>query len=88
MPGTPLAAAVPGATVRTNSRHHQAVTPDRLASGLQVAATTADGLIEALVDPSRRWAVSVQWHPERTEMGATFAPLFEAFVRACAAVRA
>lgn len=87
-PDTLLAAAVPSATLRTNSRHHQAVTPNRLATGLQVAATTPDGIIEALVDPSQRWVVSVQWHPERAEMGATSAPLFEAFVRASAPVRA
>ncbi len=83
-PGTLLATNLPGTSVRANSRHHQAVTADRLAPGLQVAATTPDGIIEALVDPSQRWALSVQWHPERAEMGATCVPLFEAFVRACA----
>ena len=87
-PGTLLARAVEGPRVRTNSRHHQAVTPERVAPGLEVAATTADGVVEALVDPSRRWAVSVQWHPERAEMGGAFDGLFRAFVEACAAIRA
>ncbi len=88
VPGTLLATTLPAASVRTNSRHHQAVTRERVAPGLQAAATTDDGVVEALVDPSQRWVVSVQWHPERAEMGATFAPLFEAFVRACVPVRA
>jgi putative glutamine amidotransferase len=88
VPGTRLAEAVGVGSVRTNSRHHQAVTPDRLGEGLRVAATTADGVVEALEDPSLRWAVSVQWHPERKELGSAFAPLFEAFVRAAAALRA
>ena len=93
-PGTLLARALEvsdasgaGLRPRANSRHHQAVTPDRLAPGLEVAATTEDGIVEALVAPSQRWAVSVQWHPERAEVGATFDGLFLAFVEACAAVQ-
>ena len=86
--GTLLAGTLEGSRMRTNSRHHQAVTRERVAPGLEVAATTEDGIVEALVDPSRRWAVSVQWHPERAEMGAAFDGLFRAFVEACAAVRA
>ena len=42
--------------------HHQAV--DRVADGLEVAARTADGTIEALELPGRRFALGVQWHPE------------------------
>jgi putative glutamine amidotransferase len=87
-PGTLLAAALGVTRVRANSRHHQAVTPELVGPGLEVAATTADGIVEALVDPSRRWAVSVQWHPERAETGDAFAGLFRAFVEACAGVQA
>lgn len=72
-------------TLRVNSRHHQAVTLDRLAPGLRVAATTPDGIVEALERPDRRWVVSVQWHPERDEMADSQGPLLEAFVEACAA---
>lgn len=82
-PGTVLATILGGEPIRANSRHHQAVTGDRVAPGLTVAGTTPDGIVEALEDPARRWVVSVQWHPERTEMGDASAPLFEAFVRAC-----
>ena len=86
--GSLLAALFGVRSLRVNSRHHQAVTPDRLAPGLRVAATTADGVIEALERPDRRWAVSVQWHPEREEIAGPQLPLFEAFVEACATTAA
>ncbi len=84
LPGTPLAEAVGAATVRVNSRHHQAVTAERVASGLVAAATAPDGVVEGLVDPSQRWAVSVQWHPEMPEVAGAFRGLFRSFVAACA----
>jgi gamma-glutamyl-gamma-aminobutyrate hydrolase PuuD len=82
-PGTILAGILGEGPVRVNSRHHQAVTPERVAPNLVVAGQTEDGVIEALEDPSKRWAVSVQWHPERDEMGDAPRALFEAFVAAC-----
>jgi putative glutamine amidotransferase len=45
------------------SEHHQAV--DRLAPGLRVTGTAPDGLVEALEVPGHRFALGVQWHPER-----------------------
>lgn len=79
-----LLASVFGArSLRVNSRHHQAVTLDRVAPGLRVAATTEDGVVEALEQPERRWALSVQWHPERDEIATAQRPLFAAFVEAC-----
>lgn len=44
------------------SWHHQAI--DRVGEGLQIAATAADGLIEALEIPEHYWCIAVQWHPE------------------------
>ncbi len=82
--GSLLAGLFGERSLNVNSRHHQAVTPDRLAPGLRVAATTADGIVEALERPDRRWVVSVQWHPEREEIADQQRPLFEAFVTACA----
>ena len=82
--GSLLAGLFDVPSLRVNSRHHQAVTLDRLAPGLRVAATTPDGVVEALERPDRRWVVSVQWHPERKEDGASQRPIFEAFVEACA----
>src|SRR5919201_922435 len=63
-----------------NSRHHQAVTPDRLAPGLR-ATVLHDGLVEAFESPTHRWVVGVQWHPERkAEVGKAAARIFDAFV--------
>lgn len=75
-----------------NSRHHQAVTPERLAPGLVEAGRTAgDGLVvlEAIEAPQHPFALGVQWHPERLEMSAVAAlerastSLFRAFIAVC-----
>ncbi|HEY7269513.1 MAG TPA: gamma-glutamyl-gamma-aminobutyrate hydrolase family protein, partial [Dehalococcoidia bacterium] len=50
-----------------NSRHHQAVAPERLAPGLRATAMSPDGLVEAMESERDAWVVSVQWHPERDE---------------------
>lgn len=72
-----------GSSVRVNSRHHQAVTLERLADGLQMVITSADGLVEGMESDSQRWVVGVQWHPERPEMREDSRGLFGAFVAAC-----
>jgi putative glutamine amidotransferase len=63
-----------------NSRHHQAV--QTVGSGLVVSATAPDGVIEAVEDPSKRFCVGVQWHPENFYRTGEFRALFEAFVTA------
>ncbi|MEE8421389.1 MAG: gamma-glutamyl-gamma-aminobutyrate hydrolase family protein [Dehalococcoidia bacterium] len=85
--GTLLATALglaDGGVLHANSRHHQAVTLDRVAPGLVVVATTPDGVVEGLVDRSQPWALSVQWHPEMAEAAGPSAGLWTAFVAACA----
>ncbi len=72
-----------GAVLRVNSRHHQGVTPERLAASLKPLAHSPDGLVEAVESREHRWVVGVQWHPERPEMRQAAAPLFAAFVAAC-----
>lgn len=70
-----------------NTYHHQAVTADRLARGLACAAVTVKGpaLLEGIEAPDRRWALAVQWHPERFyELDERHRRLFSAFVRVAA----
>jgi putative glutamine amidotransferase len=63
-----------------NSRHHQAV--QKVGQGLVVSATAPDGVIEAVEDPSKRFCLGVQWHPENFYRTGEFRALFEAFVTA------
>ena len=79
--GSRLHAALGSASAQVNSRHHQAVTAERLAPRLQVVASSPDGLVEGVESLAHRWVVGVQWHPEREEMAAGMAPLFQELVR-------
>jgi putative glutamine amidotransferase len=80
--------------LEVNSYHHQAITADRLAPGLRIAAVAdhagAGQLVEGVEssDPDR-WLIGVQCHPERTESSPpVFERLWSSFVAACAAARA
>ena len=57
------------------SHHHQGY--GRLGEGLREAARAEDGTIEAVEDPSRRFALGVLWHPEAGEDFALFEALVE-----------
>lgn len=72
-------------TCAVNSRHHQAVR--KVAEGLEVSATSPDGVIEGVERPGSWFCVGVQWHPENFWRTGEFRPLFEAFVTACARKR-
>jgi putative glutamine amidotransferase len=52
--------------------------------GLVETAWAADGTLEGVEDPSQRFLVGVQWHPEASEDAA----LFEALVEHARAYRA
>jgi putative glutamine amidotransferase len=75
--GTTLATIL-GDRADVKSHHHQGY--GELGSGLREAARAADGTVEALEDPTRRFTVGVLWHPEEGEDLA----LFEALVREAA----
>jgi putative glutamine amidotransferase len=64
-----------------NSRHHQAVKD--LGDGLITTGTAPDGVIEAIEDPSKRFCLGVQWHPENFYRTGEFRPLFDGFITAC-----
>ena len=46
------------------SWHHQALAD---AVGFDIIARSDDGVIEGIIDPTRRFSLGVQWHPERTD---------------------
>ena len=66
--------------VPVNSSHHQAVknVPDNIV----VDAVAPDGVIEGIEDPSRRFCIGVQWHPE-FNISPADVKLFAAFIDAC-----
>jgi gamma-glutamyl-gamma-aminobutyrate hydrolase PuuD len=66
----------PRATV--NSWHHQAC--DRLGEGLLRTAESPDGVCEGIESARHRFAIGVQWHPERMQADDRQRALFRALV--------
>jgi gamma-glutamyl-gamma-aminobutyrate hydrolase PuuD len=64
-----------GESASVKSHHHQGF--GKLGEGLRVAAHAGDGTVEAVWDPSRRFAVGVLWHPEAGEDMRLFEELVE-----------
>lgn len=60
--GTPLADLLQKKQLSVNSYHHQAVKD--LSPKLREMAFSADGLVEAVFMPGRKFVWAVQWHPE------------------------
>ena len=79
--GTRLAEIFGDGELHVNSYHHQAIR--EVAPPFTVTALSTDGVIEAIEDPAKRFALGVQWHPEDlTAKHPQFRGLFEAFVDA------
>jgi gamma-glutamyl-gamma-aminobutyrate hydrolase PuuD len=64
-----------GERAPVKSHHHQGY--GSLGEGLREAARAEDGTIEAIEDPSQRFALGVLWHPEEDEDAALFRALVE-----------
>ncbi len=79
---TRLGAVLGGEHAPVKSHHHQGF--GRVGEGLRVAARAEDGTVEAVEDPSARFALGVLWHPEAGED----MKLFEALVEEAARYRA
>ena len=62
--GTQLAQVMENTQVVTASGHHQAVRD--VADDVEVVATAADGIVEAIAVRGRENLIAVQWHPEVT----------------------
>jgi putative glutamine amidotransferase len=85
VPGSQLAQHLGGAgEYHVNSRHHQGVTDERLASNLVASAYSADGVVEGLEVSGYgfRFLLGVQCHPERLGEAPEFEAVLRAFVRA------
>jgi putative glutamine amidotransferase len=52
-----------GRSAYVESEHHQAIR--RLGRGLRATATSPDGMVESIERTDRRFALGLQWHPER-----------------------
>jgi putative glutamine amidotransferase len=65
--------AIVGDRAPVQSHHHQGF--GRVGSGLRETAWADDGTLEAIEDPSKRFALGVLWHPEEAEDGALFRTL-------------
>jgi len=82
LPGTKLQAIAGADELAVNSAHHQAVKAP--APGLVIDAVAADGVIEGIEHPARRFCLGVQWHPEYL-LSDGDRRLFAAFIAACGA---
>ena len=72
-------------TIEVNSYHHQAVKSP--AKRAEVMAVSEDGLVEAISVKGQKFAVGVQWHPERLDASRTSLsglPLLRHFLQLCA----
>jgi len=71
---------IPQGCYIVNSSHHQSVR--RLGPGLNPAAFSDDGILEAYYATGRNFVAGLQWHPERSNDHLS-ALIFEGFVSAC-----
>jgi putative glutamine amidotransferase len=76
-PGSLAARAAGAVSHPTKSHHHQGV--DTIGEGFEVTGwATVDDLVEAIEEPTRRFALGVQWHPEADSTAAEITALVEA----------
>lgn len=94
-PNTFVAGIVNVPAFHVNTYHHQAVDRNTLAPGFAPAAFDGSNgwIIEAWESRVNRWAVGVQWHPERMQdFGSTeeaaHRKLWDSFIEACREAKA
>ena len=77
---TKLYSIISKQNIMVNSAHHQAIkVPGK---GLIVNALSNDGVIEGIEDPTKKFCIGVQWHPEFFIQGSDN-KLLKAFINAC-----
>lgn len=82
--GTHLSELGSAGMVEITSSHHQAIVD--VPPPYRLAATSPDGLIEAIEHAEKDFVIGVQWHPERDPVQPDW--LLQGFVRYCAAASA
>lgn len=78
--GTPLYDIIGRERININSYHHQAV--KELGRGIIAMADADDHIIEAICIEGHRFAIGLQWHPERMKNEHGDA-IFSALIQAC-----
>jgi putative glutamine amidotransferase len=78
-PGSLLARAVAAERIEVNSAHFEGVADT---GGAVASAWADDGLVEAIEIPGKKFALGVQWHPERMGDDIPSRKLFEALTHA------
>ena len=80
--GSIMAKYLGAETFKVNSFHHQAV--KNPAPGIEIAATSQDGVVEAIFHKEKKFVWGVQWHPEKFPVTNELSiKLFTAFINAC-----
>jgi putative glutamine amidotransferase len=82
--GSKLRSIVGADRLWVNSIHKQAI--HTLGGGLVVCAKEIDGAVQAIEDPSKRFWLGVQFHPEFMFYRAQIRRIFSAFIKAAASV--
>jgi gamma-glutamyl-gamma-aminobutyrate hydrolase PuuD/predicted ATP-grasp superfamily ATP-dependent carboligase len=75
-----LSTIIGAGRVCVNAIHKQAI--ERVGAGLRVVAREPNGIVQAIEDPTRRFWIGVQFHPELMIYRKTFRDLFKALVEA------
>ena len=78
IPESPLYKLAGKECLEVNSCHHQGI--NRIAKGLEIMASSDDGLVEAVYMPDRSFVWAVQWHPEYSLKDEVSKKIFSSFV--------
>lgn len=79
--GSQLSSIVSMQQIQVNTFHREALVS--VSDEVFVSAISPDGIIEAIELPKHRFAIGVQWHPERLLDEQASQSLFSSFVGAC-----
>jgi putative glutamine amidotransferase len=81
LPGSTLVNFLGALRLDIVSWHHQSV--KTASADWKLAATSIDGVTEAIEHGSHPWAIGLQWHPELSMNNLAHQRLFRAFIEAC-----